>query len=117
MKILRSFGFAWQGLRYSFATQLNFKIHLLLALFATGLGIGLQISTADWMLVLFCMAIVLFAEMVNTAIEKLCDLVEPRIHPQIKLVKDITAGAVIISAVVSAVTGAIIFLPKIILLF
>ncbi len=114
MRTLRSFGFAWAGLKFVFSTQRNFRIHLLMAALVILLGIGLHISTMEWLVVLICIAFVLFAELINTAIEKLCDVVQQEIHPQIKLVKDIAAGAVLASAVMSAVIGVIIFLPRII---
>ncbi len=116
MKILRSFGYAWHGLKYAFATQINFRIHLALAALAIGLGIGLHISPIEWVIVLLCIAMVLFAELINTALEKLADVVQRDHHPEIKLVKDISAGAVLVVAIMSAITGIIIFLPKIITL-
>jgi diacylglycerol kinase len=65
----------------------------------------------------FCIAFVISMEMLNTAIEKLCDVVHKELHPDIKRVKDIAAGAVLVSAIFSLMTGLIIFLPKIILYF
>jgi diacylglycerol kinase len=114
MKIFKSFGFAWNGLKYSFITQTNFKIHLFAAVATTLLGISLHISATEWLIVLLCFAIVLFAELINTALEKLCDVVQQELHPKIKLVKDIAAGAVLVSAIISAAIGMVIFLPKII---
>lgn len=114
MKILRSFGNAGFGLKHAFATQLNFRLHLLLTALAISMGIFLGISTMEWVIVALCTGMVLFAELVNTALEKLADVVQKDHHPQIKLVKDIAAAAVLILAIVSAVAGAIIFLPKII---
>ena len=116
MKIIRSFGFAWNGIKDCFLTQANFRIHLLLAVLAILLGILLHISKTEWLFVLLCIAIVLLAEMLNTAIEKLCDVVEKNFHPTIKLIKDISAGAVLVTALVSLITGIIIFLPKLFIL-
>ena len=116
MKIIRSFGFAWNGIRDCFLTQVNFRIHLLLTVLAILLAIVLHISTTEWLFVLLCIANVLLAEMVNTAIEKLCDMVEKNFHPTIKLVKDISAGAVLVTALMSLITGIIIFLPKLFIL-
>jgi len=114
MKILRSFGYAWSGLKHAFATQMNFRIHLLLAVLVILLGIFLRITATDWLLLLICVGMVLFAELINTALEKLADVVHKDHHPEIKLVKDIAAGAVLIIAIISASIGAVIFLPKII---
>ena len=115
MKILRSFGYAWFGLKHAFATQTNFRIHLLLAALAILMGIGFHITAMEWMIISICIGMVLFAELVNTALEKLADVVQKDHHPEIKLVKDIAAGAVLILAVISAVIGVIIFLPKLII--
>lgn len=114
MKTLKSFGFAWNGLKHSFKTQTNFKIQLVAALATIGLAFALRISNTEWLVVLLCIAIVLFAELVNTAIEKLCDVVEPEIHPGIKLIKDISAGAVLLTTIICFIAGLLIFLPKII---
>ena len=114
MKILRSFDYAWQGFKYAFTTQTNFRIHLVLAVLAILLGICLHITVMEWLFVSICIALVLFAELINTAVEKLADMVHKDHHPEIKLVKDVSAGAVLIIAVISAVIGLIIFLPKII---
>ena len=80
------------------------------------LGWVFQIDAMEWMVILLCITAVLTLEMINTAIEKLCDVVHPGYHPQIKVIKDIAAGAVLLAAVGSVIAGAIIFLPKIIAL-
>jgi diacylglycerol kinase len=77
-------------------------------------SIVLKISAIEWFAVCFCIAFVITIEMLNTAIEKLCDVVHKEMHPGIKKVKDIAAGAVLVAAFFSAITGAVIFLPKII---
>jgi diacylglycerol kinase len=85
-----------------------------LAIVALVFSIVFKISTFEWIAVSFCIAFVLVMEMVNTAIEKLCDVVHKEVHPGIKKVKDIAAGAVLVAAFFSVITGAVIFLPKII---
>jgi diacylglycerol kinase len=114
MRLIRSIGFACNGLKRCFAAEANFKIHVLLGIITILMGIGLHISTAEWLVVLICFALVLMIEMINTAIEKLCDVVQPTLHPGIKFVKDISAGAVLVAAMVSLTCGIIIFSPKII---
>lgn len=116
MKLIQSFGYACNGLRHSFITQRNFRIHVVFLLLALSLAVVLHITEMEWLLLLFCMGLVLFAELLNTAIEKLCDVVEPQQHPGIKLVKDIAAAAVLVSAIGSFCIGAVIFLPKIFLI-
>ena len=116
MKIIRSFGFALNGIRYCLVSQTNFRIHMLLAILAICLSITMHISSTEWIIVLLCIAMVFLSEMINTAIEKLCYLEQPDFHPIIKLVKDIAAGGVLIVAFTSFVIGAIIFIPKIVIL-
>jgi diacylglycerol kinase len=114
MKLLRSFVFAFAGIRSAFGSELNFRIHTVAAILALCLSAVLKISTTEWILVFFCIAFVLVVELLNTALEKLSDVVHPDIHPGIKKVKDIAAGAVLIAALFSIATGMIIFVPKII---
>jgi len=112
MKLIRSFRYAWAGLSYCFTTQLNFRLHLLFAALAITFGFVLNISGGEWLVVIICIAFVLSLELLNTAIEKLCDLVHPGPHPSVKIIKDVAAGAVLLAAIGSAVAGLIIFLPK-----
>jgi undecaprenol kinase/diacylglycerol kinase (ATP) len=114
MKLIRSFGYALSGVRSCFETEPNFRIHLGLTIVALILSIVCNISAYEWIAVCFCIAFVLSMEMLNTAIEKLCDVAHKELHPGIKKVKDITAGAAFVSALFSLITGAVIFLPKII---
>jgi diacylglycerol kinase len=117
MKLIRSFVYAWNGIRSCFASEPNFRIHAFLAIVALIFSILLNISAIEWIAVGFCIAFVITMEMLNTAIEKLCDVVHQDVHPGIKKVKDMAAGAVLVSAIFSMITGLIIFLPKIILYF
>ncbi|MGC4101673.1 diacylglycerol kinase family protein [Ferruginibacter sp.] len=116
MKWMRSFGFALNGFRICFTGEHNFRIHVLCGVTAIVLGCITGLSATEWIAVTGCIAFVTVLEMINTAIEKLCDMVHKEIHPVIKMVKDISAGAVLLAAVGSAITGVLIFLPKIILL-
>jgi diacylglycerol kinase (ATP) len=116
MKLLRSFTYAWSGIKTCFSAEANFKIHIVFAIAAITLGFLLNISHNEWLAIIVCIAFVMTMEMINTAIEKLCDVVQPGIDPRIKKVKDIAAGAVLVAAMGSLITGAVIFLPKIIIL-
>ncbi|MBL7701866.1 MAG: diacylglycerol kinase family protein [Ferruginibacter sp.] len=116
MKLLRSFGFAFSGIIGCFKSELNFRIHIGLTILAVMLSIACNLSAKEWAVVLFCIVFVIAMEMFNTAVEKLCDIVHKEVHPGIKKVKDISAGAVLVSALFSLVTAAVVFLPKIITL-
>lgn len=117
MKKKNTFINAANGIRNSVSGELNLKIQLLVALVTIAMGIGFSISTTEWLFVTGCCMAVLSLELMNTAIEKLCDLVTKDFHPVIKIVKDAAAGSVLVSAIGSTVIGAFIFLPKIIHLF
>lgn len=112
MKLIKSFGYALAGIKSCFASEPNFRIHVSFAIVVLIFSVLFNISASEWIAVCFCIVFVISMEMLNTAIEKLCDIVCKEIHPGIKKIKDIAAGAVLISAVFSLVTGTIIFLPK-----
>jgi diacylglycerol kinase len=115
-RLLRSFGFAFKGLRYATLTQPNFRIHLALAFIAAVLGTLLQISFAEWQWIMLSITIVLITELINTGIETLTDLVSPGYHEKAGHVKDVCAASVVIAALFALITGIVIFLPKLILL-
>jgi len=114
--LLTSFANAFAGMAYFFANDRNGKIHLTITVAVIVASLALQVSAIEWMMVLLCVAMVIGLEMLNSALEKLCDLVEPNYHPTIKVIKDVSAAAVVLAAIISVVIGAIIFLPKIIFL-
>ena len=114
MKLIKSFGYAWAGIKSCFQSEPNLKIHSALTIVALIFSIVFNISAIEWVAVCFCIAFVITMEMLNTAIEKLCDVVHKEMHPGINKVKDMAAGAVLVAAFFSMITGAVIFLPKII---
>ncbi len=115
-KLIRSFGYAFKGLTYAAATQLNFRIHLVAMVLAVFMGFALHISVNEWQWVTLSITLVLMLELLNTAIEFLTDLVSPGYNELAGRVKDISAGAVVIAALFALITGCIIFLPKLLLL-
>lgn len=115
IRFIKSVSFAINGLRMAIIKGANFKIQLVVAIIVISLGVLLHISTNEWLICIVCIGFVLSLEMLNTAIEQLCDVVTKDIHPGIKVTKDIAAGAVVVAAAASAICGTIIFLPKIIL--
>ena len=116
-RLIKSFAFALNGIKACFSKEPNFKIHTGIAIGVVASGIFFQISLTEWVLMLICMGFVLCMEMINTAIEQLCNIVYNQPHPGIKIIKDISAGAVLVSAIVAAICGVIVFIPKIFLLF
>ncbi|WP_454803445.1 diacylglycerol kinase family protein [Mucilaginibacter phyllosphaerae] len=116
-KFIRSVGFALKGLRYAFITQLNFRIQVSAACLAIALGLYLNINTQEWHWISLCIALVLVLELFNTGIEALVDLVSPGYNKLAGHVKDVSAAAVLMMALFTLITGIIIFLPKLLLLF
>jgi diacylglycerol kinase (ATP) len=116
-KLWKSFGYAFKGFVYACRTQLNLRIHLVITGIALLSGWYLKISTSEWLWILLCIAIVITAELLNTAIETLTDLVSPSFNIKAGHVKDIAAAAVTITALFAVITGCIIFIPKLIQLF
>src|ERR1700742_544256 len=115
-KFIRGFGYALNGIRHAAATQLNFRVHLVAAVIAVYAGYALHISKDEWLWIILCIAMVLVAELFNTAIEFLVDLVSPDYNKKAGLVKDMSAGAVLITAICALVIGLIIFVPKLLVL-
>lgn len=110
-KQLRSFGYAWKGIRDCVGKEQNLKFHLVVSVLVVVAGLALDIRPLEWVAVLLCMGLVIGAELFNTAIERLVDLVSPQWHPVAGRVKDIAAGAVLVCAVVSVAVGLIVFVP------
>lgn len=112
----RSFGYAFKGIGILFRTQVNAQIHLLAALVITVMGFWLKLTPWEWCVIVVCMAMVLLAEALNTAVEFLVDLVSPDYHPLAGKVKDVAAGAVLISVMVCGIAWGIIYIPKLFIL-
>ena len=111
-KRIKSFGFAWNGIKSVFKSEPNMKIHGVVAILVIICGFVFSISLTEWMFCLLSFGLVIGAEMINTAIENLVDLVSPDHHVLAGKVKDIAAGSVLICAIISAIIGLLIFVPK-----
>jgi diacylglycerol kinase len=113
----RGFGYsvmhALHGVRHVLKHERNARIHLWVALLAFLLGVLLQVSDAQLAAVFFAVILVFLAEIFNTAIERTLDLVDLRENQQVKLIKDMAAGAVLIAASAAIVIGVAIFAPYI----
>jgi diacylglycerol kinase (ATP) len=115
-KFIRGFGYAFNGIWHAAATQLNFRVHLVAALVAAYAGYALHISKDEWLWIILCIALVLVAELFNTAVEFLVDLVSPDYNKKAGLIKDMSAGAVLITAIGALAIGLIIFVPRLLVL-
>lgn len=114
-KIL-SFKCAFSGLFAAIKEEPNLKFHFIAGLLVIIISVLLNISRQDWIIIIFLIGFVISVELTNTAIEAVVDAFTDKQHPGAKLSKDISAGAVLVAAITSAVLGAIILLPYLITL-
>lgn len=108
-----SFKHAFDGLIYAIRTQPNFRFHLLATIVVVLLGLYFSISSTEWLILVFTINTVLVAEMINTSIEAIVDLITLEQKTDAKTAKDVASAMVLISATLSVVIALIIFLPKI----
>ena len=101
------------GIEHTLKTQRNLRIQIVFAILAILLAFILGLGVIEWMILWLVIGSVLFAEMVNTAIEIMLDLYTQEFNENVKIAKDIASGAVLISSIVSVIVGGILFLPKI----
>jgi diacylglycerol kinase len=109
--IVGSFRYAFAGLWYVLRTQQNARIHLLITVGVIALGAWLEVSLTQWAVLALTIGLVLAAEMLNTVAERLVDLISPDYHPLAGTVKDVTAGAVLLSAITAIIVGLLILGP------
>lgn len=110
----KSQGYSRNGIKLILKNERNFRIHLLFAFVVVLTGFFFKISYQDWIAISLVISMVLISETMNSAIEALCDTVSMEYKVNVKYAKDVSAGAVLMSAFVSVVTGVIVFLPYII---
>ncbi|MDE5876107.1 MAG: diacylglycerol kinase family protein [Muribaculaceae bacterium] len=113
---VRSFGYAWQGIRTLIVNEHNARIHLFATLCVVVLGLLLQLSSLEWAVVALCIGGVFMAEALNSAVEALCDKVSPEYDPLIGRAKDLAAGAVLLFVIGAVVAGLCVFVPKLLTL-
>ena len=116
-KQLKSFTFAWKGILTCAGHEQNITFHLIAAIIVLAAGFCFGISRTEWMVVMLCIGTVIAAELFNSAIERLVDMVSPEWEKIAGEVKDIAAGAVLVTAIAAAIVGMIVFLPYVIALF
>ncbi|WP_246206616.1 diacylglycerol kinase family protein [Virgibacillus ihumii] len=107
------FSFACNGLRAVIKSERNFRIHLAAAVFVIAAGLFFRLALLQWAIIFLTIALVLITEMINTAVEKMIDYIKPEINHNAKVIKDISAGAVLLSAIIAVIIGLLIFGPEI----
>lgn len=116
-KLINSFKYAIEGIISSFRTERNMKIHVLAMIIVIILSFVLKLDKMEWCFIIIAIISVISAELFNTAIETVVDMVSPERNSKAKLAKDIAAGAVLVVAMGAAIMGVMIFGPKIINIF
>lgn len=116
-RYVETFKFAFEGIRTAFVHEKNIRFHTFFSVIVIIFASFLSLSLLEWILILFAIGGMLVLEMVNSAIERVVDLVTCDYHPLAKQAKDIAAGAVLIYAILSVIIGILIFIPKLVIFF
>jgi diacylglycerol kinase len=116
-RLLQSFKYAFKGIVYSFKEEQNIKIHFFIAVIVIFLAVYFRVSALEAAALVVVVALVVIAELVNTVLERVVDIIKPRMHPYAKNIKDMQAAVVLTATIASVVVGLIVFLPKILELF
>ena len=114
---IRSIKFALEGILLVLKSQQNAWIHFVATASVVLGGLIFEITATQWAIIILAIAIVWVAEALNTAFELLCDVTNPEFHPVVKKAKDVSAGAVLISAVGAVIVGLIVFIPYVLSIF
>lgn len=112
-KRLKSFKYAFNGLRILIKEEHNARIHLFATICVIIAGLFFNISMNEWIGVIFSIGLVFSLEIINSSIENIADFISPEKHEMIKKIKDLSASGVLISAITALIIGLIIFIPKI----
>jgi diacylglycerol kinase (ATP) len=113
-KRIASFRNAWNGILHGLKSEVHFRFHVIAAIIVIASARFFNITRIEWMIVLLCIAAVLSSELINTAVERICDRITKDRDPLIGNAKDLAAGSVLIISAAALIIGAIIFTPYII---
>jgi undecaprenol kinase len=116
-EIKTSFSNAFRGLKYALTSERNFQIEFVVAVFIGTLILIFDIKSWEAVVLVAMIMWVLIVELTNTVVERVIDILKPRIHPYVRLIKDMMASVVLISAIFAAAVGVIIFYPYFVKLF
>lgn len=111
LKFLKSLGLSWSGIILALRTEPHMRFHLTSAIIVTTTALLAGLNRYEWIALVLAMAIVIAAELLNTAIENVVDLVSPERHPLAKAAKDTAAGSVLVAAIAAAIIGLLVLGP------
>ena len=116
-RFLNSFRYSFAGLKHAYKNEQSLLIHFMISIAVILMGLYFKITNIEWIFVFLMIALVMAAELLNTAIENVVDLVTSDFHPMAKIAKDTASAAVLIYSMIAFITGLIVFLPYILKLF
>lgn len=116
-RVLRSFKFSFDGLKYAYLHEQSLILHVVVMIIIVGCGIGFKITPMQWVITLVMGALILVAELFNTAIEAVVDMVTEEYHPLAKVAKDTASAACFVADIIAAGMWIVVFAPKLIALF
>lgn len=111
-KRLKSFSYAWDGLKTLLQEEHNARVHLAISLIVITLGLAFEINITEWISLFLSMGLVFACEILNSALENICDLISPEYNLYIKKAKDLGAAATLVSVIIEVLIGLLIFAPK-----
>lgn len=113
-RLRNSFKYAFEGVSTAYKTEQNLRIHTIVAILVVIFGFLFKISHLEWFICLILIGLVLMAEFFNTALENIVDMITQDVNPYAKKAKDMASSGVLAMALISAIVGLIIFIPKIV---
>lgn len=111
--IFQSFGYAFEGMEEAFKSEPNFRVHFAFAITTIVAAYFLKFGITEWAILVLTISLVLIMELINTVIEKVVDIASPGTSRKAKAAKDISAAAVLLSAIAAVIIGLALFVPKV----
>lgn len=110
------FKYAINGIKEAVVHERNFRVHLVISFFVICFCMLVKLTQIEWVIIFLAIFIVLIMELINSVIERIIDYVKPEVHPKAKIIKDLAAGVVLLSAILSIILGLFVLVPKVIVL-
>lgn len=112
-RFINSFKYAFNGFKYAYINEQNLFVHVCVTIVTVICGFIFRLNNIEWLFVLIMIGLVFCAELINSSIEAVVDLVSPEKHPLAKIAKDTASAAVLSLCIVAFIGGLCIFIPKI----
>mgnify|MGYP002852317431 CR=1 FL=1 len=113
-RFIKSFGYSIEGLKYAYRYEQSMLIHVIATICVLAVNIFFHVTAFEWLVTLICIGMVLAAELFNSAIEAVVDMVTLDIHPLAKIAKDCASAGTFVLAMIAAVIGFVIYIPYVI---